>query len=338
MLNKDKQLHLEQAKNQKQQTYALLVGLVLAGASGMLLVRNNRQKHKVNVQLHQQKKEIQHTLNELKSTQAQLVHREKMASLGELTAGIAHEIQNPLNFVNNFSQVSEELLEELKDGPIKRLPAKDRTEADELISDISTNLEKIFHHGKRADSIVKGMLQHSRSSPGQRELTDINSLADEFLRLSFHGFRATDKSFNATIKTDYDPDIQKVEVNPSDLGRVFLNLFSNAFYSLSEKQKQAGPDYDPQVCVSTRRLAEGIEIHIRDNGRGIPKQDINRIFQPFFTTKPTGKGTGLGLSLSYDIITKLHNGQLRVETVEDSFAEFIIVLPVSQKQLIAEAV
>lgn len=338
MLNKDRRFRMEEAKHQRQQSFALLLGFVLTGSFAIMLIRNNRQKQKANLQLQEQKEEIQHTLSELKSTQSQLVQREKMASLGELTAGIAHEIQNPLNFVNNFSQVSEELLEELKAGLFPKLRAEDKIEAEELIENIAANLMKINHHGKRADSIVKGMLQHSRSSNGQKELTDINALTDEFLRLSYHGIRAKEKTFHGSMNTDYDPGMGKIYANPSDLGRVLLNLFSNAFYSVSQKQKRKGADYEPVISVTTLRLEDGIEIRVRDNGIGIPQPVVDKIFQPFFTTKPSGQGTGLGLSLSYDIITKGHGGQLKVESLEDGFAEFIIQLPIKKTELAAKAV
>ncbi len=268
------------------------------------------------------------TLDELKKTHAQLVQSEKMASLGELTAGIAHEIQNPLNFVNNFSEVSIELIEEILDER-KKDPA-DRDEGLEagLLGDISDNLEKIAHHGKRADGIVKGMLMHSRNSSGQKEPTNVNALCDEYMRLSYHGLRAKDKSFNATINTELDPTIEPISAVSQDLGRVILNLLTNAFYAVNEKKHQIGGDYQPTVSVVTKNLGNTIEIRVRDNGNGVPKKVIDKIFQPFFTTKPTGQGTGLGLSLSYDIITKGHGGELKVETKEGESTEFIISLPV----------
>jgi signal transduction histidine kinase len=248
-----------------------------------------------------------------------------MASLGELTAGVAHEIQNPLNFVNNFSEVSTELVEEMKE----ELTAGNTDEAIAIAGDLQQNLEKISHHGKRAESIVKGMLQHSRASSGTKEATDINALVDEYLRLSYHGLRAKDKAFNAAMETHYDYTVGKLDVVPQDLGRVFLNLFTNAFYSVNEKKKQAGESYQPVVSLTTKKVNGDIEIKIRDNGNGIPQRILDKIYQPFFTTKPTGEGTGLGLSLSYDIITKGHGGQLKVETKEGEFAEFIITLPMN---------
>ncbi len=273
---------------------------------------------------------LQDTLKDLKMTQQQLIQSEKMASLGELTAGVAHEIQNPLNFVNNFSEVSKELLDEMKDA----LDNGDAVDAKEIANDIIQNLEKINHHGKRADAIVKGMLQHSRSSNGVKEPTDINALCDEYLRLSYHGLRAKDKSlsagqagFNAFIKTDFDTVVGKVNIIPQDIGRVVLNLITNAFYAVAEKEKQINEGYEPTVSISTKKIGNKVEIKVSDNGRGIPDTVKEKIFQPFFTTKPTGQGTGLGLSLSYDII-KAHGGEIKVETKEGEGAEFIILLPV----------
>ena len=277
-------------------------------------------------ELTRQKEELEQTLTELKATQDQLIQREKMASLGELTAGIAHEIQNPLNFVNNFSEVSVELIEELKEE--RRREDRDIELEEELLTDLTQNLQKITHHGKRADSIVKGMLQHSRTSTPQREPTDLNNLADEYLRLAYHGLRASDKSFNATLIMAFDEHLGNVSVVPQDMGRVLLNLFTNAFYATEQKRKTGLTGYQSTVQVSTKRLSDGqIEIRVRDNGCGIPKTVLNKIYQPFFTTKPTGQGTGLGLSLSYDIVTKGHGGELTVETEEGEFTEFIIQLP-----------
>ncbi|HET9825243.1 MAG TPA: ATP-binding protein [Chitinophagaceae bacterium] len=269
------------------------------------------------------KQQIEKTLSDLRQTQQQLVQSEKMASLGELTAGIAHEIQNPLNFVNNFSEVNNELIEELKS---QRSKLKSE-EQDDILNDIFLNNEKILHHGKRADTIVKGMLQHSRTSSGQKELTDINALADEYLRLAYHGLRAKDKTFNAKFEIDLDKTIEKINVMPQEIGRVILNLINNAFYTVTEKKRQLNGTYEPTVLVSTRKVNGKIEIKVKDNGNGIPQKVMEKIFQPFFTTKPTGQGTGLGLSLSYDIITKGHGGELRVETNEGQGSEFIIQLP-----------
>ena len=277
--------------------------------------------------------ELEETLGDLKSTQAQLIHSEKMASLGELTAGIAHEIQNPLNFVTNFSEVSSELLDEMK----TELANNNKDEVLVIADDLKRNLEKINHHGKTVGNIVKGMLQHSRASTGQKELTDINALAEEYLRLSFLGFRAKDESFNAQIKTDFDETLSsdkdgngKIRIVPADIGRALLNLINNAFYVVLEKKKKHSHDesFEPTVLVSTRREKEYIEIRVKDNGFGIPKELADKIFQPFFTTKPTGEGTGLGLSLSYDIITKEHGGELKVVSKENEGAEFIIKLPI----------
>jgi len=272
-----------------------------------------------------QKEELELTLDELRSTQSQLIQAEKMASLGELTAGIAHEIQNPLNFVNNFSEVSKELLDEM----MAELDKGNSNDAKEIASDIIQNLEKINHHGKRADAIVKGMLQHSRSSSGQKEPTDVNALADEFLRLAYHGLRAKDKSFNATLKTDLDANIGIIKVIPQDIGRVILNLLTNAFYAVNEKKKLNIAGYEPLVSIRTKRQENKVEIDVSDNGNGIPQKVIDKIFQPFFTTKPTGEGTGLGLSLSYDIIVKGHSGELRVETHEGEGTVFHIKLPIN---------
>jgi signal transduction histidine kinase len=284
-------------------------------------------------EVNRQTAELRNTLENLKSTQAQLIQSEKMASLGELTAGIAHEIQNPLNFVNNFSEVNNELIEELKSKKSK-LKNESGDEDEEILSDIFQNNEKISFHGKRADAIVKGMLQHSRASTGKKEPRDINALADEYLRLSYHGMRAKDKSFNAEIKTDFDNSIGKINIVPQDIGRVLLNLFNNAFYAVMEKKKNLTgfgnlsglESYVPAVTVVTQRLNNKIEIKIADNGIGIPQKVVDKIFQPFFTTKPTGQGTGLGLSLSYDII-KAHGGEIKVETKEGEGSEFIVQLP-----------
>jgi signal transduction histidine kinase len=271
-----------------------------------------------------QAKEIEKAYTELKATQAQLIQSEKMASLGELTAGIAHEIQNPLNFVNNFSEVSNELLDEMNN----ELDKGDVEEAKAIAVSIKQNLQKITHHGKRADSIVKGMLQHSRQNNGLKELTDINALADEYLRLSYHGLRAKDKSFNAIIETHLDPGVGKLEIASQDIGRVLLNLFTNAFYSVQAKKIAQGASYEPTVTLSTRREGNAIIIQVKDNGMGIPQAVLGKIYQPFFTTKPAGQGTGLGLSMSYDIITKGHGGSLEVRTKEGEYAEFEILLPV----------
>ena len=273
-------------------------------------------------ELTRQKEELQQTLEELKSTQAQLIQSEKMASLGELTAGIAHEIQNPLNFVNNFSEVNTELIAEMK----AEIDKGNIDEVKAIANDIADNEQKINHHGKRADAIVKGMLQHSRASTSVKEPTSINALADEYLRLAYHGLRAKDKSFNATMKTNYDESIPNINIIPQDIGRVFLNLYTNAFYAVTEKKKQMGDGYEPTVSVITKKTRQKVLISVKDNGNGIAQKSLDKIFQPFFTTKPTGQGTGLGLSLSYDIV-KAHGGEIKVDTKEGEGSEFIIQLP-----------
>ncbi|GAB4025532.1 ATP-binding protein [Spirosoma gilvum] len=260
-----------------------------------------------------------------KLKEQRLIHKEKMASMAELTAGIAHEIQNPLNFVNNFAELSVELIEEQAETLVKG----DIQEAQFIANDLSQNLQKIVHHGKRASSIVKSMLEHSRTSSGQKEPTDLNALAAEYLRLAYQGLRAKDKSVSCELITNLAPNLPLVSIAPQEIGRVLLNLYNNAFYAVREKQKTTPTTYQPTVWLSSHRLANTIEIRIKDNGTGIPESVKAKIFQPFFTTKPTGEGTGLGLSLSYDIITKEHGGTLEVTTVLDEFTEFSIVLPVS---------
>jgi signal transduction histidine kinase/ligand-binding sensor domain-containing protein len=275
-----------------------------------------------------QAREIERAYHELKQTQNQLVQKEKMASLGELTAGIAHEIQNPLNFVNNFSELGYELVEELRDGPLLQLPKEAKGEAEEILKSLDQNLQKIHHHGRRADAIVKNMLQHSRASSGETQLTNLNDLADEYLRLAYHGLRAKDKSFDCTLETSFDAKLEKVELVQQDMGQVLLNLYNNAFYAVKQKQQTNPEGYLPKVSVSTRRQGRRVEIRVRDNGVGIPENVKSKIFQPFFTTKPAGQGTGLGLSLSYDMITKGHKGgELNVATEEGEWTEFIISLP-----------
>ncbi|HSF44826.1 MAG TPA: ATP-binding protein [Chitinophagaceae bacterium] len=280
-----------------------------------------------------QKEELQQAVEHLKATQDQLIQAEKMASLGELTAGIAHEIQNPLNFVNNFSEVNLELAEELKEDLDKMaLKEEDKTHLITIVNNIRQNQDKINYHGKRADSIVKGMLQHSRKGTGQKEPVDLNEMVDEYVRLSYHGLRAKDKGFNATIDLKLDPAITKVQVLPQDMGRALLNIINNAFYAVNEKKSEGIEGYTPTLRVTTRLIDLGkkwIYITIRDNGNGIPDNVKDKVFQPFFTTKPTGKGTGLGLSLSYDIITQGHGGQLKMTSKEGEFTEFVIKLPCS---------
>ncbi len=336
----DEQQRQQEIENVKKtyreqvQKYGLLAGLIVFLSIAIILWRNNRNKQRAYSSLKKQKQEtdfqkskVEQTLDELKATQAQLIQSEKMASLGELTAGIAHEIQNPLNFVNNFSDVNAELVAELK----SELAVGNTQSAIEIAGSIGDNEQKINHHGKRADAIVKGMLQHSRTSSGQTELIDINALADEYLRLAYRGFRAKDKTFNAVpiaigIETHLDPSVGKINIVPQEIARVMLNLINNAFYAVDEKKKQLGDAYEPMVTVSTKKNNDKIEIEVSDNGNGIPKQIADKIFQPFFTTKPTGQGTGLGLSLAYDIV-KAHGGDIKVETKEGSGAAFVIHLP-----------
>jgi signal transduction histidine kinase len=265
---------------------------------------------------------LNHSLEELKITQKQLIHQEKMASLGELTAGIAHEIQNPLNFVNNFSDMNRELLEELKAEAAKGNIVEVTAIADNLIN----NEEKITHHGKRADSIVKGMLQHSKQTSGSKEPTDINKLVDEYAGLAFHGIRAKDAYFNAEVEKDFDKSVGEINIVQQDIGRVLLNLYNNAFYAVNEKRKTADGKYQPVVSVQTKRVDGRVEIRISDNGNGIPQKVFDKIFQPFFTTKAPGEGTGLGLSLSYDVV-KAHGGEIKVETKEGEGTEFVVWLP-----------
>lgn len=313
----------EESARNKFRIWSLLGITFTLVVTGLLLWRNNQHKKTANKLLQQEKQTVEKTLQRLQSTQSQLIHSEKMASLGELTAGIAHEIQNPLNFVNNFSEVNRELLIEMKE----EIEKGNIEEVKTIATTILENHEKINHHGKRADGIVKGMLQHSRSSSGIKEPTDLNVLADEYLRLAFHGFRAKDKTFNVTTKTDFDKTVGKVNVVPQDIGRVVLNLITNAFYTVSEKKNQTADEYEPTVTVKTIRHNGRVLISVKDNGIGIPQKVLDKIFQPFFTTKPTGQGTGLGLSLSYDII-KAHGGEINVETNEGVGTEFKIHLPV----------
>ena len=330
--------NLSFAENQRQQDiqeqqaayrasirfYMLLTVIVFLVVMAFVFWRNNRRNEKAKRLLQLQKEQIQTTLGELKTTQTQLVQREKMASLGELTAGIAHEIQNPLNFVNNFSEVSRELMSEL----IQELGKGDTEEAKAITQDVIENLAKINHHGRRADSIVKGMLEHSRVGTGQKQPTDLNTLADEFLKLSYHGLRAKDKSFNADLITHYHAGLLKANVVQQDMGRVLINLFNNAFYAVNQKAKTAVDGYKPAVTVTTLTENGQVIIKVKDNGTGIPDAIKEKILQPFFTTKPTGEGTGLGLSLSYDILVKGHNGTLDIISKEGEGAEFIVKLPV----------
>ncbi len=320
LLAQNEKLVKERNNQQRKLLWGSWIGLILIAGLLSFLWRNNRQKQKANTIL-------ESTLSKLKSTQAQLIQSEKLASLGELTAGIAHEIQNPLIFVNNFSELSVDLVKDLKDE-LKR-PEKDETYIDELFDDLSQNQEKINHHGKRASSIVKGMLEHSRASTGVKELIDMNKLADEYLRLSYHGLRAKDKDFNADFTTDFDENLPKINVIPQDIGRVLLNLINNAFYASLQKVKlDINSSYKPKVTVTTLQLDNQIIIKVLDNGTGMPESVRAKVFQPFFTTKPTGQGTGLGLSLAYDIVTKGHGGALKVESTEGVGTEFKIILPI----------
>jgi two-component system, NtrC family, sensor kinase len=322
-------------KKQREEAQAAVLKAVQEQAE-LIKKQNIVLEEKVNERTHElsetlkivenERGNLQTALTKLEATQAQLIQSEKLASLGELTAGIAHEIQNPLNFVNNFSELSVDLVKDLKEEMER--PDMDKDYIDELFTDLRGNQEKINHHGKRASSIVKGMLEHSRASTGIRELTDINKLADEYLRLSYHGLRAKDKNFNADFKTDFQESLHKIEVIPQDMGRVLLNLFNNAFYAVNEKKKKnTEGGYQPTVLVSTQQMGNQIIIKVRDNGTGMPESVKAKVFQPFFTTKPTGSGTGLGLSISYDIVTKGHGGRFDIETKEGEFTEFIIQLP-----------
>jgi signal transduction histidine kinase len=305
---------------EKVKTYIFITALSILGCIAFIFFWTDRRKKKANVTLTQQKNELANALQQLKSTQAQLLQSEKMASLGELTAGIAHEIQNPLNFVNNFSELSTELLTDMQ----AELETGNMAEATSIASDLRQNLEKINHHGKRADAIVKGMLQHSRSGRGEKALTELNDLVDEYLRMAYHAVSAKDSSMHVVLKTAFDESIRQIDIVPQDFGRVLLNLFSNAFYAVAERKK-AEPDYTAEIYVATSRMNGSIEIIVKDNGKGIPANIISKIFQPFFTTKPTGQGTGLGLSLSYDII-KAHDGEIVVKSDEGKGTEFTIRL------------
>ncbi|MCC3154593.1 ATP-binding protein [Hymenobacter sp. BT770] len=332
-------LDAARARRQRYVLGAVLVLLALIGGFSFLLWRGNRRQQQANAALNRlnqavtaQKQELQNqrdqldtSLTELRATQTQLIQKEKMASLGELTAGIAHEIQNPLNFVNNFSEVSSELLTELAEEQAR--PERDAGLEAELVSDLRQNLSKITQHGQRAAGIVKGMLEHSSSAAGEREPTDLNRLCDEYLRLAYQGLRAKDKSFNATLNTDFLADLPRVTLVGADVGRVLLNLFTNAFYAVRQRQQQGEPGYQPQVGVRTVLLNQQVQIQVTDNGTGMSPAVQQKIFQPFFTTKPTGEGTGLGLSLSHDIIAQGHGGSLAVESQEGQGTAFTITLP-----------
>ena len=336
-----KEIEANQIRYQNQlKQYALLAGLGVLLLFALFLYHNNQKEKKAKNLLQEQKEKVESTLSQLKATQAQLIQSEKLASLGELTAGIAHEIQNPLNFVNNFAEVSAEMLGEMKE----EIKAGNTSEVIALADDLEQNLSKINHHGQRASSIVKGMLEHSRASTGVKEPTDLNALADEFLRLAYHGLRAKDNNFNAAMETHFDHDLPLVSVIPQDIGRVLLNLINNAFYAVAERSRSTvhqwasvgvtsshadttRASYQPTVTVSTQKSNNQIIVKVKDNGTGIPEAAKVKIFQPFFTTKPTGQGTGLGLSLAYDIVVKGHGGTLEVETKEGEGTEFILKLP-----------
>lgn len=331
-----KQAQITSLNQEKKMQYYFLAGsagiLLVIGATGVILFKSNRQKQKANVLLSKQKQMIEDerdktnkALSDLQLTQRQLIQSEKMASLGELTAGIAHEIQNPLNFINNFAEVNQEMIDEMVD----ELKHDHKTAALALATAIKENEEKITHHGKRADGIVKGMLQHSRASSTIKELTDINKLADEYLRLAYHGLRAKDKSFNAELATNFTGAIPEIYAVPQDIGRVMLNLFTNAFYATQQKKNNGEPGYKPLVEVSTSVEDKFICIKVKDNGMGVPDSIKEKIMQPFFTTKPTGEGTGLGLSMSYDIVVKGHGGRIEINSKENEYTEFTVLLPLS---------
>jgi signal transduction histidine kinase len=325
LLTKDRQLKEQAASRQLFYMFALFGCIAALTAILLILNRNNRVKKRANAQLNAQKDELQTTLTELKSAQAQLVHSEKMASLGELTAGIAHEIQNPLNFVNNFSEVSSELVHELMEN--QRLPELDREMDMELLNDVDLNLQKISLHGMRASAIIKRMLEHSRTGSGAKEQTDLDALIEEYLKLSYHGMRARDKTFEVKIVTDLKSGPETITLVPQEIGRVLLNIINNAFYAVQQRQKTDQNGFEPTVTVTSSRDRGQVIIKIKDNGPGMPEQVRQKVFQPFFTTKPTGEGTGLGLSLSYDIITKGHGGKLSVASEVNSYTEFTVVLP-----------
>jgi signal transduction histidine kinase len=345
LLQKDTDLKNAAVFNQRIIIFTSLGGLLLFIVISISLFKNNLSKQKANhllqaqkEEIHAQREKVESAFDQLKSAQAQLIQSEKMASLGELTAGVAHEIQNPLNFVNNFSEVSSELIDEIEQERAKSADKRSEAFISEVLRDVKTNLNKITHHGKRADAIVKGMIAHSRPSNGEKELTNINSLCEEYLRLSYHGIKSKDKSANGdfipiSIESNLDPNLPKVNVIPQNIGRVLMNIISNAFQALNNPEFSAkntidlSPGFKPLVTVSTKNKGDKIEISVRDNGPGIPETIQDKIFQPFFTTKPTGQGTGLGLSLSYDII-KAHGGEISVESKVGEGTEFIMTLPV----------
>jgi len=324
----------QEKRNQRSIMISLVLILMMAVIIASILFKYNSQKKKAYEVLHlqklatdEQKIKTENALSELKALQKQLIHSAKMASLGEIMAGIAHEIQNPINFVNNFSELNIEILDEMREVFQDKLDASDKAASDDILNSIAENLKKINDHGKRADAIVKGMLQHSRASSGEKKRTNINTLVDDSLRLSYHGLKAKNKGLNISVKTDYDNNAGEVALVPQDISRVLLNICNNAFYAVNQKKQTADSDYEPTVLVTTKRSGDKMKMSVRDNGNGIPKKILDKIFQPFFTTKPPGQGIGLGLSLSYDII-KFHDGDLKVETEEGVFSEFTIELPV----------
>ena len=324
---KQGQLEIAAAQERYQskiRAYAMAIGIVILLLLAVVFWRSSNQRKNANRLLQIQKEEITAALAKLEQTKDQLIQSEKMASLGELTAGIAHEIQNPLNFVNNFAEVSVELLAELKE----ETEAGHAEEVMAIVGDLTQNLEKIRHHGERANGIVKGMLEHSRASTGEKEQTYLNKLADEYLRLAYHGLRAKDKTFNTSLITHFNENLPPVNIIPQDIGRVLLNVLNNAFYAVQQKAQTAGPLFKPMVELSTAQNGAYIEITVKDNGTGIPVEIRNKIMQPFFTTKPTGQGTGLGLSLSYDIVVKAHRGKIDVQSEEGVYTQFVISVPV----------
>ncbi|MBR7209429.1 GHKL domain-containing protein [Microvirga sp. STS02] len=324
-LNRQRRVREQVARRQQQFVVALVACVALLAGVAFVLIRTNRARQLANHQLREQKETLQHTLTELKATQTQLIQSEKMASLGELTAGIAHEIQNPLNFVNNFSEVSNELVAELRE--YQQQQPRDPELEQELLADVQQNLKKISEHGSRASAIVRGMLEHARTSTGQKESVDLNALTEEYTQLAYHGARAKDQTFEARLTTNLDPRLGRVLAVPQEVSRVLLNVLSNAFYAVQKKQEGHPTGYKPEVSVSTKRTGQQVEIHVRDNGIGVPTSLKQKVFQPFFTTKPAGEGTGLGLSLSYDIITKGYGGTFTLESEEGQFTELTLTLP-----------
>ncbi len=334
LLTKNRQLQAQKAARQRQQLYGLLAGLLgavlllaLLGRNVHLKQRANRILNEKNDHIARQRDDLNRTLLELKGTQNQLVQSEKMVALAALTAGVAHEIQNPLNFVNNFSEVSMELVAELEEE--ERKPSRDVALEAGLLGDLKQNLRKIHQHGSRAGDIVKGMLEHARADTGQRQAVDLNAMVQDYLRLAYHGLRAKYEDIVVTRTHQLDPQVGLLQLVPQEIGRVLLNLFTNAFYAVQHKALLLGPAYLPAVRVTTRRLGSCVEVRVRDNGTGIAADVVEKIFDPFFTTKPPGEGTGLGLWLSYDIVTKGYGGKIAVKTEEGEYTEFVVTLPVA---------